>query len=453
MKPVFILFSIVCYAAYVLSLERLCYRALGYARGNRIIFVAALLGGSIGLQAVCGIWEIPYIVIALCRHVLFVGLVCMLFRREREKKWMAAAAIIACKELVGNFSGSLLSCAALVLHYAVSRDEMAVLDGWQAELVLCLSFIPVIGVINWLAGQRGARIFTGRGKSWYVMVAILRFKGIFLVDLSNWGASQGILFRGGDNWSLYYNQLFSYGAMGVLTVLLLCISFGFVYGMNRIYMEQAQKEQYRGQVAFYRALEEHYRQVERVRHDLKNHIICLRELLEKQELDKMERYLGQMQKKGNVLKDGDITGNRVVDALLYEKRNLAGRAGIVWECDASVPGCLAMDEYDLCVLLGNILDNAIEECGRIDRDQPLIRIKAGMVKGCLLLEVSNSSDIKSDRELFVSKKEDPGEHGIGWMNITETVQKYNGVIHTELAEGTVTISVLLPLGQAVHDSE
>lgn len=453
MKPVFILFSIVCYVAWVLLVERLCHRALGYVRGNRAIFVTALLGGSIALRAVYGIWEVLYIVSALSRHVLFVGLVFMLFGQEKEKKWMAAAAIIACKELVGDFSSSLLSCAALVLHYAASQNEMAVLDGWQVELVLCLSFIPVIGVINWLAGKRAACIFTGKGKSWYVMVAVLLFTSIVLVDLSNWGASQGILFHGGDNWSLYYNQLFSYGAMGVLTALLLCISFGFVYGMNRIYMEQAQKEQYRGQVAFYRALEEHYRQVERVRHDLKNHIICLRELLEKREWEKMERYLGQMQKNGNVLKDGDITGNRVVDALLYEKRNLAGCASIVWECDASIPGRLAMDEYDLCVLLGNILDNAIEECGRIDRDQSLIRIKAGMVKGCFLLEVSNSSDIKSDRELFVSKKDHPGEHGIGWMNINETVQKYNGVIHTELAEGTVTISVLLPLGQAVYDSE
>ena len=94
----------------------------------------------------------------------------------------------------------------------------------------------------------------------------------------------------------------------------------YVFGMNRIYFEQEKSSQYHSQVAVYKMLTEQYRQSERLRHDMKNHVIALSALFQNKEWEKMGDYLKNME--GSGLEDGgDMTGNKAVDALLYQKRN------------------------------------------------------------------------------------------------------------------------------------
>lgn len=193
-------------------------------------------------------------------------------------------------------------------------------------------------------------------------------------------------------------------------------------------------------------LEEQYEQMERLRHDMKNHIISMQSLLEYQEWEKLKRYLNQMLEKGELGTGEEATGNKVVDALLYRKQKHAERAGIVWECDVHIPAACSIDDFDLCVLLGNILDNAVEACERLEDDAyKFINIRSGMVKKCLLLEVKNSASMENIREINISKKEKPEEHGMGIINIRETAGKYNGAVNIELENHIFVISVLLPL--------
>ena len=142
----------------------------------------------------------------------------------------------------------------------------------------------------------------------------------------------------------------------------------YVFGMNRIYLEQEKSDQYRSQVAVYKMLTEQYRQSERLRHDMKNHIIALSALSRNKEWEKLDDYLKNME---DIALDvgGDMTGNRAVDALLYQKRGWAEEENIEWECDAQMPRGCCINEFDLCVLFGNILDNALEACGRMRGDE------------------------------------------------------------------------------------
>ena len=158
----------------------------------------------------------------------------------------------------------------------------------------------------------------------------------------------------------------------------------------------------------------------------------------------------------------EITGNRAVDILLYQKRSMAKEKNITWECDARIPRSCCINAFDLSVLFGNILDNALEACERLQKNEPqcergpFINIQAGVVKKCFLLEVKNSTDTtdapeRDKPENRFSDKENQKKHGIGLMNVRDVVHKYDGTMNIETENGIFVISILVPLSDAEHD--
>ncbi len=189
---------------------------------------------------------------------------------------------------------------------------------------------------------------------------------ITVFDVAAWGASNGVMVRSEGNMGVYYDQIFSNVEFLVLALLSMVATGFYVFGMNRIYLEQEKSSRYHSQIAVYKMLAEQYGQSERLRHDMKNHIIALSALCWNREWEKMEDYLKNME--GIALDvGGDVTGNKAVDALLYQKRKRAQEENIKWECDVQIPKGCCINEFDLCVLFGNILDNALEACGRLQR--------------------------------------------------------------------------------------
>ena len=149
---------------------------------------------------------------------------------------------------------------------------------------------------------------------------------------------------------------------------------------------------------------------------------------------------------------GDMTGNKAVDALLYQKRKRAEEENVKWECDVQMPKECRINEFDLCVLFGNMLDNALEACGRIQKGEcRFINIQAKTVKKCFLLEVKNSMDRTEKCEDGFTNKGDSQERGIGLLNVSDVVNKYNGVVNTEAEKGIFVISILMPFSDAAHD--
>ena len=185
----------------------------------------------------------------------------------------------------------------------------------------------------------------------------------------------------------------------------------------------------------------------------------------------MGDYLKKMEDSIGLGTGEEITGNRVVDVLLNEKRNIAETKHIRWECDVQIPEICKVHEFDLCVLFGNILDNAVEACERAQaglayghvsdgNGQQFIQVQAKAVKGCFLMEVKNSMEIREQEKDKQEKRKQERDgiglrkqerHGIGLLNIRDVVQKYNGVMNIEVQEGIFAISLLLPLSDTVHD--
>ncbi|MCI8364153.1 MAG: sensor histidine kinase [Eubacterium sp.] len=207
--------------------------------------------------------------------------------------------------------------------------------------------------------------------------------------------------------------------------------------MNKIYMEQRKKEQYDSQIEFYKMLNEQYLQMEGLRHDMKNHVLALYGLWEKKEFEKAEKYLKKMMENGNIGGSDEVTGNRAVDALLFSKKKKAEELSIRWVTDMQIPKNCTVDEFDLCVLLGNLLDNAIKACTEItDVEYRFVDMQFQQIKKCLLLVIKNGTVLKDVKEI---------KQGMGIFNINETVRKYDGTVSMKVVNHVFEVSVLIPM--------
>lgn len=116
-------------------------------------------------------------------------------------------------------------------------------------------------------------------------------------------------------------------------------------------------------------VENMYRQIRGWRHDLKTHIQTMKAHLALAEYDRLEEYLNELDTDLSEVDKIVKTGNVRIDALLNSKLSLAQAKGIRVEAKAIVPGHLSLSEVDLGVIVGNLLDNAMEACLKIEEEE------------------------------------------------------------------------------------
>lgn len=378
----------------------------------------------------------------------------------RAKKTVRAASmlvtIITLIYLAEFFLVSIFFCLFLIWKHKVWYIAVPLVEDKEAALIARCCFGIVIMAV-YLMRKRFRAVFLGKPWRWCAVLTLPLLVVETVVYAANWGAGYGILYRSGGNMGLYYDQIFSYVGWVVLSGLSLFAVGAYVFGMHRIYVEQKKAEQYQVQTAVYQMLEEQYRQSERLRHDLKNHVFALRGLWEEQMWEKLGDYLKRMEDGAQLGTNEEATGNKAVDALLCQKRKMAEEKQILWESSVQIPSFCNFDEFDLCVLFGNILDNAVEACDRLkggearQDSRPFIHIHAEAVKKCFLMEVSNSTEAVDLPKGGYTDKENAKEHGIGLLNVEDVVRRYNGIMNMEIKSGVFVISVLMPMRDAVYD--
>ena len=437
------LLAAAAYLGYAWAATDFLSRCLGKARIPKTAFASLLLGGLLLVRMAAIHCRFPPIAFPCLCHLLLIGLALLLFRGEWEKKLLAAALAFAATTLAGDFFGAALSFLSLLWLHAVQGLEAPILEGWALPLLDAAQYAVKIGILAWMA-RRLAPIFSGKIRTWYLLLALPLLALTAVANLAGWGASNGILLQSRGNMGIYYDQLFSHAGICLFSLLSMLGIGVYLISFDRIFLEIREKERYSAGVAAYKAMEGQYCQMERLRHDLKNHLIGLQGLLKDREWDKMERYLHKMIQEGAVSASEAATGRRALDALLFYKRKLAEGKNIVWECDLKIPKECLIDEFDLCILFGNILDNAIEACEKLEQENiRFVHVESRMVKKCFLLEVKNGTDLQDICETGHTGKENPEWHGFGMQNIKNIVYRYNGMLNMEIQENVFVLSVLL----------
>ncbi len=197
---------------------------------------------------------------------------------------------------------------------------------------------------------------------------------------------------------------------------------------------------------FYNEINVTYRKMQEWRHDYHNHIQVLKANLIFQQYGQAMDYLDKLEKDLTTVDTVLKTGNVMVDAILNSKLSLMQEKKISVDATASLPDAIVVSETDLSVLIGNILDNAIEACMKIPHEKErFIRIYMDIVKQQLYIYVANSmeKDLPKTHGSFLSGKQ--GAHGFGLPRIDSIVAKYNGFLNRQTEPGVFATEIMLPL--------
>lgn len=231
----------------------------------------------------------------------------------------------------------------------------------------------------------------------------------------------------------------------LLETLLFLVMEGTLYLYKRGY--ESQTEQFRRDL-----MEHQYEEIKGVymdmrgwRHDYHNHMQVMKAQLALGNLEEIHDYLNALEKELNRVDTLVKSGNLMVDAILNSKLTLARRHKISVNCSTKIPERISVDDVDLCIILGNLIDNAMEACMQLEDNARFLRIYMKVNKSQLYLSIQNSAKEEPDfdEQNYITKKR--GNHGLGMKRVQTAVEKYHGYLNLANEPGIFAAEVTMPL--------
>lgn len=196
----------------------------------------------------------------------------------------------------------------------------------------------------------------------------------------------------------------------------------------------------------YSEVDNMYRKMRGWRHDYRNHIQTMKVLASEGDLDALKKYLDKLDEDLNTVDVVVKTGNKMTDAILNSKISLAKSKGINVIADAKVPVELKMSDIDLCIVMGNLFDNAIEASLALPEQERLIRLYMDIKNTQLYMCLTNFTSVKKLKKQggrYVTTK---GEgHGFGLVRVDDIIERYGGYISRNSEDGAFTTEIMLPV--------
>lgn len=274
-------------------------------------------------------------------------------------------------------------------------------------------------------------------KSYWAAILIIPISSLFVLAL---------LFK--YNGFLAYEIAFSVAAILIInfTVFFLFDRVGNLYREKQEGLLLKQQNEYYVDRLLY--MEELHKASREVRHDIKNHLLTVYSNLENNNTDEAKKYISSIidiyQSKAEIVH----TGYPTIDGLLNFKLLPAAENGIKVDVKVSLPSGLVFSSFDLTVILGNLIDNALEAIALVPENR-FIDFRMNCSKGMMIIRISNpyKNLIKKENGKIVTSKSDKINHGMGLRSVNETLEKYNGTTEIETNENIFTITTALYLEQ------
>lgn len=190
-----------------------------------------------------------------------------------------------------------------------------------------------------------------------------------------------------------------------------------------------------------------------IKHDLNNHLGTISNLIKSGKTEDVLRYLEKINSQLTMNEHGIETGNVELNSILNFNVGKVKKNNIVLNSHIAVPKYMDVDPYDLTIILGNLMDNAIRAVMGIQNQERRIILDIHYDKGILLINVSNAfseplhykKTDEKDIKALISTKEDREQHGIGLKNVEKAVKRYHGCMDFDIDEDKKTFSVFVLL--------
>lgn len=230
-------------------------------------------------------------------------------------------------------------------------------------------------------------------------------------------------------------QAFIFSSIGII-----CVFFSLFEFKKLIqYLKEEQKktilnQQINSQKNYIEEAKSRLSQTMSFKHDFNNHLAIVNGLLKRGEILKAQEYLNKLEKITSDLSFSCNTGNVVIDALFNNKLSIAKQLGIQVDCDVIIPSDTNINDFDLCIVFANTIDNAIKACKLVDKKNRYLKLSTKRDGGFFMIEIRNSYNAANN---YTSSS------GIGISNIREVAKKYQGAISIENTSDYFQINILL----------
>lgn len=176
-----------------------------------------------------------------------------------------------------------------------------------------------------------------------------------------------------------------------------------------------------------------YLEIRRIRHDLKKHLTILLEMVRIGQINETEEYISQLLDDGIGDRPEEVSrsGNIVVDSLINNTYALAQKYNIHFNINVLVPATLPFESGHLAIILGNLMENALEACREIKEGNRFINLDISYVKEVFQLSIRNNYQKKRKKDNighYLTTKDDNIYHGLGLSSINHAVAYYQGQV-------------------------
>ncbi|MCR2044889.1 sensor histidine kinase [Anaerosalibacter massiliensis] len=234
--------------------------------------------------------------------------------------------------------------------------------------------------------------------------------------------------------------------IGIILILIAIIFFIIKYIISKLVDRRIANYQEDLITKHYNEVENIYRQMRGWKHDYHNHIQTMKAYISLGKYEDIEEYLNDLDRDLTEIDTVLKTGNIMVDAILNSKLSIAINQNININAKAKVPENIQISEVDLCVIIGNLMDNAIEAAIKLENlDDRFIRIYIREIKSQLYISITNSAKGKAKKVnmRYISTKLGKN-HGFGLKRVDRIVSKYDGFINRQSEEGVFATEIILP---------
>jgi hypothetical protein len=403
-------------------------------KSNLMIFLVGFIG--IGLTVILNTLSDGLLASLILTYMFYFFIAHLFYIGKRHVKAVECGFIVLFSFVTEISTAFLFSTIFGSEIQHVREDLMHLIFGGVVSKLLLMMILEMI--IRY-RDRNASKVFLG---SWLLIISIPVIS-IFLTATSVYGPI----------YQNAFNAISGFSCLAILYINMVAFYLfdSIIVQVNENHRYKFREEQILMQQEQYQSIIEGYNQVKRFRHDMLSHLVTLQGYLLQNQVSEAEEYLGKLSGELDLKKSGMISNNIVVDALINNRKTKAAKEGIEFETEIMIPREFIIDDMDLCILLGNALNNAIEACMRL-RDNQIekkISLKMKYKRNCLLIELSNSYDIstvkKSEGQFLSSKSNIEKEsHGIGLGNIDAIVEKYGGTFQTNLLDEMFVLKIMIP---------
>lgn len=203
------------------------------------------------------------------------------------------------------------------------------------------------------------------------------------------------------------------------------------------------KKEFEAEYSFFKDYKKQQEDTIKFRHDWKNHMLLLQEMLEKEEYGKAESYFKELTAATPKSVHKIATGNELLDMVLSTKIDILEENEITLQCRGVLSEFNFMNYVDGCILLSNLIDNAIEANVKVNAPH-YISLAAKKTERLFYLEISNPMEgsLQQENNRIMTTKAEKQCHGIGLQNVHDILEKYGGESHITTQNQEYTIQMI-----------